>query len=367
MAKIDFSKLARQPKYAIPLLVLPFGLIGLMFHELTSEDEPQAQAASEVIVDLPNAVDEEELSKAQLMEEKLKEERNNERLRADSIKAALIAKRQDSIMRASQRSQAKQKETVTRLGGSSYGGYHGGNHTASYAGTKTANNDKGDGLSEFDRFKKEMELLDELANPQTVDQQLGRDTKTTNKREPKMVTKVTNEDSGYFQTVRDKQPSSHIMAMVDDVVKGGEGMRVRIRLLDKVKVEDYTLEAGTYLYAFISGFTTKRVMLTVPNIMVDEKIIPVDLQVYDLDANQGLYVPNSNFTEFLSEAGSRGIQQTDVSVNNSNDLSRMASLGYEALESFLNSGKQALSKELKRNKAKIKYNTQVILVNGNNG
>ena len=45
----------------------------------------------------------------------------------------------------------------------------------------------------------------------------------------------------------------------------------------------------------------------------------------------------------------------------------MASLGYEALESFLNSGKQALSKELKRNKAKIKYNTQVILVNGNNG
>ena len=101
--------------------------------------------------------------------------------------------------------------------------------------------------------------------------------------------------------------------------------------------------------------------------MVDEKIIPVDLQVYDLDANQGLYVPNSNFTEFLSEAGSRGIQQTDVSVNNSNDLSRMASLGYEALESFLNSGKQALSKELKRNKAKIKYNTQVILVNGNNG
>ena len=84
MGRIDFSKLARQPKYAIPLLVLPFGLIALMVFQLGSSDEPAAAPASEVIVDLPNAVDEEELSKAQLMEQKLKEERAYERQRADS-------------------------------------------------------------------------------------------------------------------------------------------------------------------------------------------------------------------------------------------------------------------------------------------
>lgn len=365
MGKIDFSKLARQPKYAIPLLVLPFGLIALMYVQLTSDDEPQVQAASEVIVDLPNAVDEEELSKAQLMEQKLQEERANDKHRADSIKAVLMARRQDSIMRIAQRSQERQKETAARLNSSSYSSA--GSTRSSYRSSSSSSKKNGeDELSEFERFKKEMELLDQLSNPETVDKQLGKATTTTNERAPEVVTKVTNEDSGYFQTVRDKRPSSHIMAMVDDVVKGGEGMRVRIRLLDKVQVSGHTLEAGTYLYAFISGFSTKRVMLTVPNIMVEDEIIPVDLEVYDLDANRGLYVPNSNFAEYLADAGARGIQSTDVSINN-NGLSQLASMGYETLESFLNSGKQALSKELKRNRAKIKYNTQVILVNGNKG
>ncbi len=360
MAKIDFSKLARQPKYAIPLLVLPFGLIALMILQLKSDDEPVAQPASEVIVDLPNAVDEEELSKTQLMEQKLQEERANERHRADSVNAVLLARRNDSIMRMNQASQARQKETAQRLNNYSTGA------SSSYSNASSRKSGKEEEMTEFERFKKEMELLDQLSNPETVDQQLGKRTDTTAKREPELVTKVTNEDSGYFQTVRDKLPSSHIMAMVDDVVKGGEGMRVRIRLLDKVAVGGHTLEPGTYLYAFISGFSTKRVMLSVPNILVEDEIIPVDLQVYDLDANQGLYVPNSNFAEFVNDAGANVISQANVSVNQSG-ASQLTQMGYQALQSFLNSGKQSVSQQLKKNKAKIKYNTQVILVNGRNG
>lgn len=364
MGRIDFSKLARQPKYAIPLLVLPFGLIALMVFQLGSSDEPAAAPASEVIVDLPNAVDEEELSKAQLMEQKLKEERAYERQRADSLQAVMVARRNDSIMKVAARSQAKQKEVSDRL--KKYNNPYSGTATASGTSSRAVKSDPAPDESEFERFKREMELLDKLANPETVDAQLGKKTEDTGERHTEVVTKVTNEDSGYFQTVRDKKPSSHIMAMVDEVVKGGEGMRVRIRLMDKVAVSGHTLEPGTYLYAFISGFSTKRVMLRIPNIPVEDEIIPVNLQVYDLDANEGLYVPNSDFTEFLAEAGARGVQRTDVSMND-NGVSRMAQLGYDALESFLNSGKMAMAKELKKNKAKIKYNTQVILVNGNNG
>ena len=221
-------------------------------------------------------------------------------------------------------------------------------------------------LSEFEKFKAEMEMLDRLANPEKAVEEKPKITNPNKSKdpEPKTVTKASVEESEYFNTLRDKRQPSHIHAMVDEVVKGKQGSRVRIRLSDDIEVDGYKLTKGTYLYSFISGFGNMRVYLTINNIMVEDKIIPVKLEIYDLDANPGLYVPKSNFATIVQESGSQLTGSMRVNVDQS-ESSRLAELGYDMFDQLISIGTRTAGRNLSKNKARIKYNTQVILVNGN--
>ncbi|WP_438269786.1 conjugative transposon protein TraM [Parabacteroides merdae] len=211
-----------------------------------------------------------------------------------------------------------------------------------------------------------MEMLDKLANPDNEEKEQAPKVTSPRKQgpQPKKVSKAQTDDNEFFNTLRDKKQPSHIHAMVDEVVKGKQGSRVRIRLLDDIEVDGYKLTKGSYLYSFISGFSEMRVYLTIRNIMVEDQIIPVKLEIYDLDANSGLYVPKSNFTAIMQESGQQFSSSMRVSVDQNED-SRLAELGYNMLDQLMNVGTNTVGKNLSKNKARIKYNTQVILVNAN--
>ena len=83
MGKINFSKLARQPKYALPILILPF-VIGFICIFAFDNDDKKVESAAEVVVDLPDAVDETEMSKSALMEQRIREEDADRRAYNDS-------------------------------------------------------------------------------------------------------------------------------------------------------------------------------------------------------------------------------------------------------------------------------------------
>lgn len=361
MGKIDFSKLARQPKYMLPIIILPFA-IGIICILLLDDREEPVKSAAEVVVDLPDAIDESELSKSELVEKQIKEEEARMKAYNDSINAVNEARRKDSLIRVSRASARRQREDMQRIN----------NRTSSSSATSYRSGSRrssaGNGqeeLSEFEKFKAEMEMLDRLANPEQAAKEKPLISKPQKKGpEPKTVTKATGVESEHFNTLRDKRQPSHIHAMVDEVVKGRQGSRVRIRLLDDIEVDGYKLSKGSYLYSFISGFGDMRVFLTVRNIMVEDQIIPVSLDVYDLDANPGLYVPKSNFTAIMQESGSQLTSSMRVDIDQTED-SRLAELGYNMMDQLINIGTRTAGKNLAKNKARIKYNTQVILVNGN--
>ena len=363
MGRIDFSKLARQPKYALPIIVLPFVLLlGGVLVGTAEEDEKVEPSAAEVVVDLPDAVEQNELSKSELMEQRIREEEADRRAYNDSIAAVEQARKLDSIMKASQMSTRRQRESVRRVNDRS-------NRSSSQSSRSTSrsnNKPQEEELSEFEKFKAEMEMLDRLANPEKAVEEKPKITNPNKSKdpEPKTVTKASVEESEYFNTLRDKRQPSHIHAMVDEVVKGKQGSRVRIRVSDDIEVDGYKLTKGTYLYSFISGFGNMRVYLTINNIMVEDKIIPVKLEIYDLDANPGLYVPKSNFATIVQESGSQLTGSMRVNVDQS-ESSRLAELGYDMFDQLISIGTRTAGRNLSKNKARIKYNTQVILVNGN--
>src|SRR5690606_36283551 len=167
-----------------------------------------------------------------------------------------------------------------------------------------------------------------------------------------------NGNTSVFNTVKPDTEETFITAIVDQDIKGYAGSRLRIRLLEDMMAGRFLIKKGTYIYAQISGFTGQRVNLTVTSIMNGQHILPVRLEVYDHDGLPGLYVPASAFREFTRDLGGgagQGISLQQAAENNSQLVMSM-------LQKMFQSTSTAVSRVIRQNKAKIKYNTLVYLI-----
>lgn len=162
----------------------------------------------------------------------------------------------------------------------------------------------------------------------------------------------------WFNTILKDNQESLIKAIVDENRTAFNDSRLRLRLLEDLKVADQIIEKGTYLYAKVTGFSSQRVKLSVNTLLTKNKILQVDLQIFDQDGAQGLYVPQSAFREMsreLSSNASQGININQLSENNTQLL-------MSTLQRMYQSTSNALSQHIRKNKAKIKYNTLIYLV-----
>ena len=109
------------------------------------------------------------------------------------------------------------------------------------------------------------------------------------------------------------QPKNSIRAVVQETqtVTGESG--VRLRLLETAQTPVRSIPAGTVLTAN-AKFQSGRLQLKVTSIEFEGNIIPVDITVYDVDGQQGLYVPYSPEMNALTEIASSMSQTSGTSI-----------------------------------------------------
>jgi len=214
-------------------------------------------------------------------------------------------------------------------------------------------------------FREQMKLIDSMGKANDPEY------KAPQKAEPKEGTALagspkelvlpvsrTDVNRSAFNTVMPERQEPMITAIVDEDIIGRSGSRLRIRLLDDMMAGSFLVKRGSYLYAQISGFSGQRVSLTITSILQGGQILPVRLEVYDNDGLPGLYVPASAFRDFTKELGggtAQGINIQQQAENNSQLVMGMVQRMFQSTSS-------AVSKMLRSNKAKIKYNTIVYLI-----
>lgn len=180
-----------------------------------------------------------------------------------------------------------------------------------------------------------------------------------------VVTKADDSNSDSFNTIADEEKLDDplIKAMIDKTTKAHEGTRLRFKLLDDVIVKGTKLKKGTYLYGTVTGFGQQRVMADITSILVKDKFLKIHLTVYDLDGMQGFYVPESAFRDMMKNAGSAAMQ-SNISFDSggSGGISAEA-LALQTLQNVYQSTSSAVSQAIKKNRAKIKYNSIVYLIN----
>jgi len=164
----------------------------------------------------------------------------------------------------------------------------------------------------------------------------------------------TIDNAADFNTIKPANNSSFITAVIDENLTGYAGSRIRLRLLEDIVAGNTTVKAGTYLYALINGFAQQRVTLQVKSILYDNKILPVKLDLYDLDGMAGLYVPESAFRDFTKDLGTNTVQGVTIDGNSSFLMS--------TVDKVFQSTSSAIASIIRKDKAKLKYNSYIYLI-----
>lgn len=404
--KINF----KQPKYIFPLVVF-IPLCALVYFVMQTfgggEDAKQTVATDRINTQLPQANAEEagdkmyemsrrfgdedaftaigaigeEQKKAEELEHGYSEEELN---KLDAAEAERI--RQQQEMEELERSLAESRRHINSFayGDNASSGNRSGN------GSRTGTSTTTEGYTSQDDFARDLEEIqrrsyerqkaiesgsgigrfdaDERAEKQRRDSIARVRQAKKERNRPKLVIKSGDTNAEKFHTVTspdDVAEAKLIRAMIDQTTKAKEGTRLRFKLLDDVTVSNTKLKKGTYLYGTVTGFGQQRVKATITSILVGDKFINVKLSVFDNDGMEGFYVPESSFREFVKDASSSAVQQ-NISFESEDGYGSGISgeaLALQALQNVYNSASSAISSNIRKNKAKIKYNTIVYLIN----
>lgn len=374
MKKINF----KQPKYIFPLVIL-LPLVCLVYFAVQTfgggADEPQV-ATDRINLELPEANPDQlgnkldEMSRrygeddaftavgilGEEIEEKEELSHGYTDAQLDSIDAANAEQeRQRQEIEALQRSLAESRRHINNY---------------SYADYESDDNYSSELEDIRNRTAARQREIDKALG--IADEETAQPKETTQPKEepakPELVVKSEGSNANMFNTVSssaDNFDSPLIRAMIDQTTKAREGTRLRFKLLDDVTVSGVTLCKGTYLYGTVTGFGQQRVKANITSILVGSRFIKVDLAVFDNDGMEGFYVPESAFRDFMKDAGASAMQ-SNINMNGGygSELSGEA-LALQALQNIYSSASNAISSNIRKNKAKIKYNTIVYLINTN--
>ena len=392
----------KQPKYIFPLaILLPILFLGYeLIGVFGGQDDAQKGVATDSInASLPTAANDEMGDKMAEMNKRYNEEdaasavngigedqpqqgslsNSYQEHELDEIdrQNAINAQRQKDMEALQQRLEQSRKH-INAYEGRSYGGASRYGSGSSYGRSSRQ--------TEMDDYAREVEAIQKrsLARQKSLERSMGigdedeggKESKVSQpfnapnrkpKEKPAIVKKVIEGNANKFNTVSAESTAEVplIRAMIDKTTKAHEGTRLRFKLLDDVTLKGTKLKKGTYLYGTVTGFGQQRVMASITSILVKDKFIKVGLSVYDNDGMEGFYVPESAFRDLMKDAKANALQSNiNFDGGYGGGLSSEA-VALQALQNMYQSATSAVSANIRKNKARIKYNTIVYLVNTN--
>ena len=386
--KINF----KEKKYVMPLLALPFLLLFVyVAAQFTKEDTSKKDKPKELSLSLGETRD-------SIM---TKNDAYDAFFRKDDNRTMLggLDKEQDSLLSYEDQLSLDQKRKIDSLKAvSSRQNQHaskGGN--SSYYNPKQQNEDK-----DLKRSSEIIRMLNDKSYGKQDNEQLSENPKSNNQnaqqdpvkylkqqmlvmdslekaRDPEYQAKLLAEQklkankekmdeflnstfnvgkseiNSEFNAFYRENENSFIKAVIDENNKGFLGSRIRFRLLEDIFVGNKKIDKGSILYGQISGFSMQRVDLKIVSVFTKGEILPVNLSIYDIDGMKGLYVPESVFRDMIREMGSNSVQGTQMDMGGQGFFTSIGS-------KLFTSTSKSIANLIKTNKAKLKYNSYVFLI-----
>lgn len=390
MKKINF----KQPKYIFPAIIfLPIVFLGYQISGLVggSTEEKKGVATDSINMSLPDADNQEMKDKMSEMDNNFLEDGGytavgglgQERTEKDSTRSGYSEAEMDAIdaENARRKQQEKEAEEMQRSLAEARRHINQGSGSGRSSSRQDELDDYAKELYDIQQKNKERQRAydrmlggsgyddeeDDIAGGRSSSQKKSKaNQKGKEEAKPEIVEKVKDKNAEKFNTIGQKDAVDEplIKAMIDQTTKAHSGTRLRFKLLDDVVIKKIKIKKGTYLYGTVTGFGQQRVMATITSILVRDKFIKINLSVFDNDGMEGFYVPESAFRSMMKEAGAQAMSG-NMNFNNGGMGSSLTgeSVALQALQNMYQSASTAVSANMRKNKARIKYNTIVYLIN----
>ncbi|WP_313260650.1 conjugative transposon protein TraM [Sphingobacterium sp.] len=137
-----------------------------------------------------------------------------------------------------------------------------------------------------------------------------------------------------------------------------DGSQVKLHLLEKVNIAGHDAPKGTPVFGLVR-FSAQRMEIRVKHIRIGRAILPIEMQVHDLDGMQGVNVPGNLLGEGLNETAERSIQEIGMSSLEPSWEARAATLGLQA-------ARKIATKRMKVKKVVIPADYRVLLFDKKN-
>ena len=172
---------------------------------------------------------------------------------------------------------------------------------------------------------------------------------------------VSEERNTGFHTPVGRTPVSDrntIAACVHGTQTVSDGQALRVRLLEAMAVDDRLIPKGTVL----TGGTRiqgERMDIVITNVEYQGTVIPVELEVYDADGQQGILIPNSLEYDAVREiaAGMGGSMGSSISISTDAGAQTASDLGKGVIQGV----SQYITKKMRTVKVTLKAGHRLLL------
>lgn len=156
--------------------------------------------------------------------------------------------------------------------------------------------------------------------------------------------------------IKDK---NSIRACVNQTVTLTNGKEVQLRLLEPMRAGKILIPANT-LVTGACRIGGERLEVTINSIQYAENIIPVELQVYDMDGQSGIFVPNNDEVKAAKEVASTLASSAGTSIMISDNAG--SQLAADMGKGLIQGASQYISKKMSVIKVTLKANYKLLLL-----
>lgn len=169
---------------------------------------------------------------------------------------------------------------------------------------------------------------------------------------------TANNASGFYgldSVVNNAAKGNVIRAVVEETQTLVSGAVVRLRLLQGVYIGQILVPQNQYLYG-VSTLRNDRLQISVASLRSGNDILPISLDVYDLDGLQGIYVPGSITRDASKESADQAMGGLALA-------SLDPSVGAQAASAGIQAAKTLIGRKIKLVRVTVKSGYQVLLRN----
>lgn len=163
--------------------------------------------------------------------------------------------------------------------------------------------------------------------------------------------------NGFFglddETILQQQAGNTIEAIIHDTQELVAGSTVKLRLLNDIEISGRAVPKDQFIYG-VCAINGERLTIEISSIRTGNALLPVSLEVYDLDGLPGIYIPGAITRDAAKQASDNALQNMQL-------MSLDPSIGAQAASAGVEAAKGLFSKKAKLVKVTVKAGYQVFL------